>query len=170
MTRSPPRRSPVSTGFGTTVPSAATVITMCCDWSSMTAASGTSRAGAGGAIATRIRANSPGHQEEIRIGDRGAGMDRAARAVERIVDEVERALPGEAVLVAEADRDLDRRADPGDARVRARRSGSRIRSCRSRDRSDRARRASPAGSSGWWRHGCRRPGCRSRPDARRCGR
>ena len=47
MTRSPSYSPPVSTTFGTTVPSAATVITICRDWSGTTAAAGTSRAGAG---------------------------------------------------------------------------------------------------------------------------
>jgi hypothetical protein len=42
----------------------------------------------------------------IGIGDSGAGMDRAARAIERIVDEIKRTLPGEACLVAERDFDL----------------------------------------------------------------
>ena len=46
---------------------------------------------------SRTRANSPGVSEQIGIGDGGAGVDRAARPVERIVDEIERALPREAV-------------------------------------------------------------------------
>ena len=60
-TRSPLIRARrVSTTFGTTVPSAATVITICRDWSGTTAAAGTSRAGAGWPRATRRRANCPG--------------------------------------------------------------------------------------------------------------
>ena len=54
-------------------------------------------------------------QEQVRIRHRGARVDRAAGAVERVVDEVERAVAGEIVLVAEADRDLvgERAADAG---------------------------------------------------------
>src|SRR5258707_1222651 len=40
MTRRPPRRSPISTGLGGTVPSGGTVMTIWWGWSSMTAAAG----------------------------------------------------------------------------------------------------------------------------------
>ena len=45
-------------------------------------------------------------QKQIGIGNGGAGMDRPARPVERIVDKIERALPLELCLVTERDLDL----------------------------------------------------------------
>ncbi len=116
MTRSPPRRSPVSTGFGTTVPSAATVNTTCCDWSSRTAVSGTIRAGAGGATARRSRAKAPGVRNRSGLATRARAWIVPLEPIERVVDEFQRPLPCEAGLVAEADVDLvgerARRAGP----------------------------------------------------------
>src|SRR5258708_6453770 len=95
ITRKPPRISPISTRFGATVPSAETVITMCCDWSGSTALSGTRTVGEGGATAgnqigyrTEMRAHAPCERRrnlamvevEPCITDSGFGrLDRSAR-------------------------------------------------------------------------------------------
>ena len=68
---------PSSTGFGTTVPSGATVNSILTDWSVTTAASGTSRVGRSCDIGTRTRPNWLGRDEEIGIGEGGAHADRA---------------------------------------------------------------------------------------------
>src|SRR5262249_35964463 len=46
--------------LGTTVPSGATVMTRCCDWSGSTAVSGTRRAATGAPTTSLTRANTPG--------------------------------------------------------------------------------------------------------------
>ena len=122
-------------------------MTMCRDWSGMTAAAGTSRAGAGWPIATRSRANWPGVMRQVRVRHRGARVDGPAAAVQRVVDEVERAVTVEMAVAVEADRDVVVRRTSR-RMARAARPGNRLRSCRSRDRSGRARRSSPAASSG----------------------
>ncbi len=45
-------------------------------------------------------------QKQVGVRHGGSGVDRPARSVERVVHEVERALPGEPCLVAERDLDL----------------------------------------------------------------
>ena len=57
-------------------------------------------------VASRSRANWPGRDGEVRIGDGGAGVDRAAAAVERVVDEIERAVTVEMPIAIQADGDV----------------------------------------------------------------
>ena len=78
ITLRPSRRSPIWTCFGVTTLLGPTVRTMCSDWSGRTEASGTSRAGAGGATSRRTRAKPPGVSSRSAVRDGGAGMDRAA--------------------------------------------------------------------------------------------
>src|SRR5262252_7685239 len=86
------------------MPSAPTVITTCRDWSGRIAAGGRSRAGP---LARHVQPGELSRRDrEIRVGHRGAGADRAAAAVDRIVDKVERAAAVEALVAVEADRDL----------------------------------------------------------------
>src|SRR5258707_903361 len=47
-------------------------------------------------------------EKQIGIWHRGAGADRSARTVKGVVDEIERTLPGEGGLIAQADGDLVR--------------------------------------------------------------
>src|SRR5262245_57158762 len=68
ITRRPPRRSPISTCLGTTVPSSATVMTLCCDWSGSTAVSGINRACIGAPTTSLTRANSPGVRRRLGFG------------------------------------------------------------------------------------------------------
>ena len=126
--------------FGTTVPSGATVITMCCDWSGTTAASGTSSAGAGVPRSHAQPRELARRQEQVRIRHRGAGMDRAAQRSSALSMKSSVPCAIELCLVAERDLDLVGERPFESRRARARTSDSRIRSCRSRDRSDRARR------------------------------
>ena len=79
-------------------------------------------------------------QETVGIRDGGAGMDRAAGAIEGVVDEVERALMGEVGSRRRARSAPCRRAGRPASDVRAGTSCSRPRSCRSSDRSGRSRR------------------------------
>ena len=47
-----------------------------------------------------------GREKQIRIWHRRAGVDRSARAIESVIDEIEGALPFEVGLVTQAERDL----------------------------------------------------------------
>ena len=136
MTRSPSTMGPVCTTFGTTVPSASTVITTLRDWSVVTAASGISsarmrrrrRAGAS-------RAELAGRDELARVGEGGADADGAGGAVDLVVDEVDAAAARPVRLVVQPElrrrAGLARRAEPalGDGALIDEEVGSR--SCRS---------------------------------------
>ena len=106
MTRRPPRRSPISTGFGTTVPSAATVMHDMLGLIRQTARRAPSGPAQEAPTARRSRANAPGVSNRSGLGTVARAWMVPLERFERVVDEIQRALPGEAVLVAKADRHL----------------------------------------------------------------
>ena len=99
----PSRRSPIWTCFGVTTSLRPTVSTMWSDWSGST---GGIRHEQRWVPAGRLDAHTSeaaGRQETVGIGNGGAGMDRAARAIKRVVDEVERAVMGKSGVIGERD-------------------------------------------------------------------
>ena len=90
-------------------------MTRCCDWSSMTAESGSRAADAGGATRHAKPRELARRQKEVGVRHRGPCVNGPARAIERVVDEIEGSLADEVVFVAEAEQDLvgERTTDAG---------------------------------------------------------
>ena len=92
---------PSSTGFGTTVPSGATVNSNLIDWSVTTAASGTSMARMELRHRHRDAPELARGDEVVGVGECRAHADGAGRCGHIIVDEIDFALQGPVVLVHE---------------------------------------------------------------------